>query len=103
MMMARLLRQMAIAVGTVVAVAGLETGPASAQLFWDWGGGNMVGGSRREVVRFSPTWGKGEVIVSFSDPRLYYVAKPGEALSYPVASPREQSRWQGVTTVSQKR
>ena len=103
MMMARLLRQTAIAVGTVVAVAGLETGPASAQLFWDWGGGNMVGGSGREVVRFSPKFGKGEVIVSFSDRRLYYVTKPGEALSYPVASPREQSRWQGVTTVSQKR
>ena len=103
MMIARLLRQAAIAVGTVVAVAGLETGPASAQLFWDWGGGNMVGGSGREVVRFSPKFGKGEVIVSFSDRRLYYVTKPGEALSYPVASPREQSRWQGVTTVSQKR
>jgi L,D-transpeptidase catalytic domain len=103
MMIARLLRQAAIAVGTVVAVAGLQTGPASAQLFWDWGGGNMVGGSGREVVRFSPKFGKGEVIVSFSDRRLYYVTKPGEALSYPVASPREQSRWQGVTTVSQKR
>ena len=67
MSIARLLRQAAIAVGAVVAIAGLEAGPASAQLFWDWGGGNMVGGSGREVVRFSPKFPKGEVIVSFSD------------------------------------
>ena len=103
MSIARLLRQAAIGVGAVMAIAGLEAGPASAQLFWDWGGGNMVGGSGREVVRFSPKFPKGDVIVSFSDRRLYYVTKPGEALSYPVAAPREQSRWQGVTSVSQKR
>jgi hypothetical protein len=87
MMIARLLRQAAIAVGAVVAFAGLGAGPASAQLFWDWGGGNMVGGSGREVVRFSPKFAKGEVIVSFSDRRLYYITKPGEAFSYPIASP----------------
>src|SRR5688572_20498149 len=103
MSITRLLRQAAVAVGAVMAIAGLEATPASAQLFWDWGGGNMVGGSGREVVRFSPKFPKGEVIVSFSDRRLYYVTKPGEALSYPVAAPREQSRWQGVTSVSQKR
>ena len=103
MMIARLLRQAAIAVGAVMAVAGLEAGPASAQMFWDWGGGNMVGGSGREVVRFSPKFAKGEVIVSFSDRRLYYITKPGEAISYPIAAPREQSRWQGVTAISQKR
>ena len=80
MRIARLLRQAAIAAAAVVAVAGLEAGPASAQLFWDWGGGNMVGGSGREVVRFSPKFAKGEVIVSFGDRRLYYVTKPGEAL-----------------------
>ena len=79
-------------------------GPASAQqLFWDWGGGSTVGGSGRETVRFSPQYGKGQVIVSFGDRRLYYVTQPGEAISYPIAIPREQSRWQGVTAVTQKR
>jgi hypothetical protein len=63
----------------------------------------MVGGSGREVVRFSPKYAKGEVIVSFSDRRLYYITRPGEAISYPVASPRDQSRWQGVTTITMKR
>ncbi len=79
------------------------SGPASAQLFWDWGGGNTVNGSGREVVSFSPQYGKGQIIVSFGDRRLYYVSRPGEAISYPIAVPREQSRWQGVTAVTQKR
>ena len=32
-----------------------------------------------------------------------YVTKVGEAVSYPIAIPREQSRWQGVLAVSDKR
>jgi lipoprotein-anchoring transpeptidase ErfK/SrfK len=103
MTIARLLRQSAMAVGAVMALMGFQAQPASAQLFWDWGGGSIVGGSGREVVRFSPQYPKGTIIVSFTDRRLYYVTKPGEAFSYPVAAPREQSRWQGVTSVSQKR
>jgi lipoprotein-anchoring transpeptidase ErfK/SrfK len=103
MRIARLLRQAGLAVGAAMALAGLGAGPATAQLFWDWGGGNTVGGSGREVVGFSPQFSKGQIIVSFSDRRLYYVTKPGEAISYPIAAPREQSRWQGVTAVSQKR
>ena len=63
-----------------MALAGFQAAPASAQLFWDWGGGSMVGGSGREVVRFSPQFPKGQIIVSFSDRRLYFVTKPGEAL-----------------------
>ncbi len=103
MINARLLRRAAIAVGAVVACFGLEAGPASAQLFWDWGGGTTVGGSGREYVRFSPQFKKGEVIVSFGDRRLYYVSAPGQAISYPIAAPREESRWAGVTSVTSKR
>jgi len=99
------LGQVVLGAGALVAAAATLTGPASAQqLFFDWGGGsNTVGGSGREVVRFSPQYSKGQVIVSFGDRRLYYVTQPGEAISYPIAIPREQSRWQGVTSVSQKR
>jgi lipoprotein-anchoring transpeptidase ErfK/SrfK len=103
MIIGRKLRQAVIAAGAVVAFVGLQAEPASAQLFWDWVGGNLVGGSGREIVRFSPQYAKGQVIVSFGDRRLYYVTKPGEAISYPIAAPREQSRWQGVTSVSDKR
>jgi L,D-transpeptidase-like protein len=103
MIIGRALRQTAIAAGVLAAFCSLQAAPASAQLFWDWGGGNLVGGSGREVVRFSPQFGKGQIIVSFGDRRLYYVTKPGEAISYPIAIPREQSRWAGVTSVSEKR
>ena len=78
--------------------------PASAQdTIWDWGGGSAVGGSGRETVRFSPAYGAGQIVVSFGDRRVYFVTRPGEALAYPIAIPREQSRWQGVTSVSSKR
>ena len=38
-------------------------------------------------MRFDPQFGPGEIIVSFGDWRLYYIAKPGEAISYPIVSP----------------
>ena len=77
--------------------------PASGQLFWDWSGGSHVGGSGRQVVRFTPQFATGEIVVSFGDRQLYYVTRPGEAISYPIAIPREEDRWQGVTAVSDKK
>jgi hypothetical protein len=103
MIIARLLRSATIAAGAIVATAGLGAGSASAQLIWDWGGGGTVGGSGRESVRFSPQYKKGEIIVSFGDRRLYFINETGHAISYPIAIPREQSRWAGVTSVTQKR
>ena len=38
--------------------------PASAQLFWDWGGGDQSDGSGRELVRFNPRFGAGEIVVT---------------------------------------
>jgi lipoprotein-anchoring transpeptidase ErfK/SrfK len=99
---ARSVRSAAIAVAMAVSVLRLAT-PASAQLFWDWGGGEERGASGREVVRFSPQFGAGEIVVSFGDRRLYYVSRPGEAISYPIAIPRDEDRWEGVTTVSDKK
>jgi hypothetical protein len=82
----------------------LSAAPAHAQdLFWDWGGGSQIGGSGREIVRFSPAYGAGQMVASFGDRKLYFVTRPGEAIAYPIAIPREQSRWQGVTSVSSKR
>ena len=97
------LRRGAIAGLTLIAFACLPVGPASAQLFWDWGGGQERDGSGREIVAFSPQFAPGEIIVSFGDRRLYYVRRSGEAISYPIAVPREEDRWQGVTTVSEKK
>src|SRR5512145_1602862 len=97
-------RLTAVTAGSLVALVTLQGHPASAQqLFFDWGGSSTIGGSGREVVAFSPKYAKGEIIVSFGDRKLYFITQPGEAISYPIAIPREQSRWQGVTSVSQKR
>ena len=94
----------ALLASLAIATATLAMAPAaSAQEGWLWGGGANVGGSGRETVRFSPSFAPGQVVVSFGDRRAYFVTRPGEALSYPIAIPREQSRWSGVTSVTQKR
>jgi lipoprotein-anchoring transpeptidase ErfK/SrfK len=89
--------------GSLVVFTSLAATPASAQLFWDWGGGSVVGDSGREIVRFSPQYPAGQIIVSFGDRRLYFVTRAGEAVSYPIAIPRNEDRWEGVTAVSDKR
>jgi lipoprotein-anchoring transpeptidase ErfK/SrfK len=82
-----------------VAIAALPLANASAQglLSFLWSGGS------REVVSFSPSHQPGQIIVSFGDKRLYFIHRRGEAISYPIAIPREKSRWSGVTRVSDKR
>ena len=98
-----LARVYALAAGLTVVSALFQPVPAAAQLFWDWGGGNVVGDSGREVVRFSPAFAPGQVIVSFGDRRLYFISRTGEAVSYPIAIPRDEDRWEGETTVTNKR
>jgi lipoprotein-anchoring transpeptidase ErfK/SrfK len=82
----------------ILAVAAGRASPASAQGFLSF----LWSGSR-EVVAFHPAHSPGQIVVSFGDRRLYWVHRRGEAISYPIAVPREKSRWQGVTTVSDKR
>lgn len=78
------------------------TAPAQAQgVDYLWGGGSEWGGGR-QTVAFSTQYKPGHVVVSFGDRRLYLITGPGRALSYPIAVPREQSRWQGTTFVSNK-
>lgn len=81
----------------------LAPGSANAQgLDFLWGGDADWGGGR-STVAFNQQYKPGQVVVSFGDRRLYLVTKPGQALSYPIAVPRTQSRWQGTTFVSDKR
>jgi lipoprotein-anchoring transpeptidase ErfK/SrfK len=92
------------ACAAALALAGLLT-PQSANaqgLDFLWGGDADHGGGR-STINFSNQYKPGQVIVSFGDRRLYLVTKPGQALSYPIAVPRTQSRWQGTTFVSDKR
>ena len=90
----------ALAVAT--AAVALPTTASAQNIFFLWGGTSEWGGGR-QTVTFNAQYKPGEIVVSFGDRRLYYVDKPGQAISYPIAVPREQSRWQGVTSVSQKR
>jgi lipoprotein-anchoring transpeptidase ErfK/SrfK len=72
--------------------------PATAQDFLSF----LWGGGYREEVRFPASVAPRQIIVSFGDRKLYWVYKKGAAISYPIAVPREQSRWSGVTSVSRK-
>jgi lipoprotein-anchoring transpeptidase ErfK/SrfK len=91
-------------VALLTATAALTPGYANAQGIFDnlWGGEPEWGG-KRQTVSFTKEFKPGQIIVSFGDRRLYLVNKPGQAISYPIAIPRDQSRWSGVTSVSMKR
>jgi hypothetical protein len=67
-----------------------------------WGGGQEWGGGK-QTVSFDPKFTPGQVIVSFGDRRLYLISKAGSAISYPIAVPREVDRWQGTTSITDKR
>jgi lipoprotein-anchoring transpeptidase ErfK/SrfK len=84
-------------------VLGFSSAADAQSSTWDWGGEKKVDGSGRELVQMAAAKKSGDIIVSFSDRKLYFVTKPGEALSYPIAIPREQSRWQGMIAVTSKR
>jgi lipoprotein-anchoring transpeptidase ErfK/SrfK len=83
------------------ALAGTAT-EVPAQSFFSslWGGGTRAS---RAVVSFDPSYDPGQIVVSFGDRRLYWIHRRGVAISYAIAVPRAQSRWQGVTVVSDKR
>lgn len=106
--MYRLMTMSRIAAAGAVAAIAIANLPQIARaqdqdsVFFLWGGGNEWGGGR-QTVSFKPEYKQGQIVVSFGDRRLYLITKPGQAISYPIAIPREQSRWEGVTNVSMKR
>lgn len=79
---------------------GMMAGSANAQ-FWGGYGDNSVYDWAH--VKFSKKYSPGQIIVSFGDRRLYYIEERGQAISYPIAVPRPESRWQGTLRVSLKR
>lgn len=102
-MIKRPLSGLAFAAAAMLSVlAAPQSAEAQGLVEFLWGGGDDWGGGRQSVS-FSSQYKPGQVIVSFGDRRLYLVTQPGQAISYPIAVPREKSRWQGTTFVSQKR
>lgn len=77
---------------------------AAAQGFFDslFGGGGF-GRSGRQMVSFTRQYRAGTIIVSFADRRLYYITRPGEAISYPIGVPTGKASWAGTSHVSSKR
>lgn len=90
-----------LSLGVVVGIA--PAAEAAQSLFFDWGGDDQQGGAGKQSVRFPGTYRPGELIVSFGDRRIYHVTGAGTADSYPIAIPRDDARWQGVTSVTDKR
>lgn len=95
----RYLRTATLIAAVSMSMTSLGPTTASAQDLFSflWSGGS------RSVVNFSPKYRPRQIIVSFGDRKLYYIYRRGQAISYPIAVPRTQSRWSGVTHVSQKR
>jgi lipoprotein-anchoring transpeptidase ErfK/SrfK len=94
-----------LTIATIVMAGGLmSAASAKAEDLVDflWGGSPEYGGGR-SIVTFDPQYKPGQIIVSFSDRRLYWITKTGEAMTYPVAIPTGEARWQGVTSVTNKR
>ena len=82
-----------IASAAALAVAAFVPTGARAQGFdFLWGGSEEFGGGR-QVISFSPQYKPGQIIVSFSDRRLYLITKPGQAITYPVAVPTGEAHW----------
>lgn len=76
------------------------TAPRDAHAqFWGGGGASVYD---TQTVSFSKRYAPGQIIVSFGDRRLYHIVARGRAVSYPIAVPRPQSRWQGTLRVSRK-
>ncbi len=102
MIFAQNIRRVASAFAALALVVTVVPTSASAQDLFSYlfGGG---GGYNGYSVAFSKKYSPRQIIVSFGDRKLYWVYKRGAAMSYPIAVPRQQSRWSGRTFVSQKR
>ncbi len=64
---------------------------------------SLQSAASRCVVSFPKEHAAGQLIVSFSDRRLYHIVETGRAISYPIAVPRPEHRWQGAQRISRKR
>ncbi|MGF1649545.1 MAG: L,D-transpeptidase [Hyphomicrobiaceae bacterium] len=62
-----------------------------------------VPGTNARVVEFPHSAAPGQIVVSNTDKRLYWVYARGRALAYPIAAPRPQDAWQGRMPITDKR
>jgi len=101
--MPRITKLLAIAVASLIMTGALSSAKAEFldSFFNDLFGPMGTGG--RTHVRFRGAYAPGSIVVSFGDRRLYYIESKGTAMSYPIAIPKAEAKWSGVSYVSQKR
>lgn len=97
------MKRITLAAIAISAAFALGTAPAQAQFTWLGGMPELNSLEDKVLVHFPEKYKPGNIVVSFGDRRLYHVIKLGRAISYPIAIPRAQSRWQGVQRVTRKR
>ena len=102
-MFSKAVRAALVAFGGIALGAAVMPHQAKADWLSDLFGDATGNFQSKTMVRFSPKYETGQIIVSFGDRRLYYVTGKGQALSYPIAIPKGDARWAGVSTVSDKR
>ena len=93
---------------TLVVAAALVAGMSDAQAqssaptSWQFNA-KLSSAASRCVVSFPTQHAPDQLIVSFADRRLYHVVERGRAISYPIAVPRPEHRWDGVEKISYKK
>lgn len=100
------LKSTMLAIASFVFVVAINSNIPSANaqdMFSSLFGESASYGKGTYKVSFSSKFRPGTVVVSFGDRRLYYINKRGSAISYPIAIPKGDARWSGVSHVSQKR
>jgi len=102
-MFSKTFRAALVAFGGIALGAAMMPGQAKADWLSDLFGDASGNFSSKHMVRFSPKYSPGQIIVSFGDRRLYYVTQTGSAISYPIAIPKGDARWAGTSVVSDKR
>jgi lipoprotein-anchoring transpeptidase ErfK/SrfK len=102
-MFSKTFRAALVAIGGIALGAAMMPGQAKADWLSDLFGDSSGNFSSKHMVRFSPKYSPGQIVVSFGDRRLYYVTQKGSAISYPIAIPKGDARWAGTSIVSDKR
>lgn len=108
-MLARVMKVAVLAAGTLAFTTAISNNAQADWLddfFGPSTGGSSYGSSSSGgayTVGFSKEYSPGQIIVSFGDRRLYYIQSKGQAISYPIAIPKGEARWSGVSRVSAKK
>lgn len=88
-----------LSAGTIAAVSGTGLAPVDGHAREVTG----AAAAPRYMASVPAGIAPGTIIVSLAGRRLYHVRAVGTAISYPIATPRDQSLWEGTQIVTAKR